>query len=143
MAVWALTANAVDFRATSDPATVLYDAPSARSKPLFIYGRDVPVEALVSVEGWTKIRDAGGTIGWMQAKALSDKRMVVVRVPVADVRATAEEGAPVVFRAERDVLLEIAETAASPSATVAPGWLKVRHRDGQVGYLRLAQVFGF
>ena len=143
MAVWALTANAVDFRATSDPATVLYDAPSARSKPLFIYGRDVPVEALVSVEGWTKIRDAGGTIGWMQAKALSDKRMVVVRVPVADVRATAEEGAPVVFRAERDVLLEIAETAASPSATVAPGWLKVRHRDCQVGYLRLAQVFGF
>lgn len=143
MAVWALTADAVDFRATTDAATVLYDAPSARSKPLFIYGRDVPVEALVSVEGWTKIRDAGGTIGWMQAKALSDKRMVVVRVPVADVRATAEEGAPVVFRAERDVLLEIAETAASPSATVAPGWLKVRHRDGQMGYVRLAQVFGF
>jgi hypothetical protein len=41
------------------------------------------------------------------------------------------------------VLLEIAETASSPSATTAPGWVKVRHRDGQVGFIRLAQVFGF
>jgi SH3-like domain-containing protein len=143
VAAWPLVAHAADYRATGDPATVLYDAPSARSKPLFIYGRDVPVEALVSVEGWTKVRDAGGTIGWMPAKALSDKRMVVVRVPAADVRAAAEDGAPVVFRAERDVLLEIAETAASPSTTVSPGWLKVRHRDGQAGYVRLSQVFGF
>jgi SH3-like domain-containing protein len=143
LAAWPLVADALDFRATSDPATVLYDAPSARSKPLFIYGRDVPVEALVSVEGWTKVCDASGTIGWMPAKSLSDKRMVVVRVPAADVRAAAEDGAPVVFRAERDVLLEITDSAASPSTTAAPGWLKVRHRDGQAGYVRLAQVFGF
>jgi hypothetical protein len=79
----------------------------------------------------------------MQSKLLSDKRMVVVRAPVADVRAAAEEGAPVVFRAERDVLLEIAEAAASPSTTQMPGWIKVRHRDGQAGYVRLSQVFGF
>lgn len=138
-----LAAIAAEFRATSDPATVLYDAPSARARPLYIYGRDIPVEALVSVEGWTKIRDATGTIGWMQSKSLSDKRMVVVRAAAADVRAAAEEGAPVVFRAERDVLLEIAETASSPSATMTPGWIRVRHRDGQVGFVRLSQVFGF
>lgn len=136
-------AGAADFRATTDPATILYDAPSARAKPMFVYGRDVPVEALVSVEGWTKIRDATGTIGWMQSKSLADKRMVVVRTPAAEVRAAAEESAPVVFRAERDVLLEVAEAAASPSTTVMPGWLKVRHRDGQTGFVRLAQVFGF
>jgi SH3-like domain-containing protein len=140
---FAFNAAAADFRATNDPATVLFDAPSARAKPLFVYGRDVPVESLVTVEGWTKIRDASGTIGWMQSKLLSDKRMVVVRAPVADVRAAAEEGAPVVFRAERDVLLEIAEAAASPSTTQMPGWIKVRHRDGQAGYVRLSQVFGF
>jgi len=110
---------------------------------MFVYGRDVPVETLVSVEGWTKIRDASGTIGWMQAKSLSDKRMVIVRTPFADVRATADDSAPVVFRVERDVLLEVAETAESPSATAMPGWLKVRHRDGQSGFIRLAQVFGF
>jgi SH3-like domain-containing protein len=139
----ALPVAAADFRATADPAAILYDAPSARARPLFVYGRDVPVETLVSVEGWTKIRDAAGTIGWLQSKSLSDKRMVVVRTPTAEVRATAEEGAPVVFRAERDVLLELAEPAASAATTAMPGWLKVRHRDGQTGYIRLSQVFGF
>ena len=143
LAAWTTVAGAADFRATSEAATVLYDAPSARAKPMFVYGRDVPVETLVSVEGWTKIRDASGTIGWMQAKSLSDKRMVIVRTPFADVRAAGDDSAPVVFRVERDVLLEVAETAESPSATAMPGWLKVRHRDGQSGFIRLAQVFGF
>ncbi|HKU86487.1 MAG TPA: SH3 domain-containing protein [Casimicrobiaceae bacterium] len=122
---------------------MLYDAPSARARPLFVYGRDVPVETLVSVEGWTKIRDATGTIGWMPAKSLGDKRVVVVRANVADIRATAEDAAPVVFRAERDVLLDVAEAAQSPAATQMPGWIKVRHRDGQTGFIRLSQVFGF
>lgn len=138
-----VAAAGADFRATADPAAILYDAPSARARPLFVYGRDVPVETLVSVEGWTKIRDAAGTIGWLQSKSLSDKRMVVVRTPTAEVRAAADEGAPVVFRAERDVLLELAEPAASAATTAMPGWLKVRHRDGQTGYIRLSQVFGF
>src|SRR5436189_275288 len=83
-------------RATADPATVMYDAPSARAKPLFVYGRDIPVETLVAVEGWTKIRDAAGTIGWMQSGMLTDKRMVVVRAAAADVRAAADDGSPVV-----------------------------------------------
>lgn len=138
-----IIAGAADYRATSDPATILYDAPSARAKPLYVYGRDVPVEMLVNVEGWTKIRDASGTIGWMQSGSLADKRMVVVRAPGADVRMAADDTAPVVFRADRDVLLEIAEPAVSPVATTTPGWLRVRHRDGQAGYVRLAQVFGF
>ena len=137
-----IVAGAADFRATRDAATILYDAPSARAKPLFVYGRDVPVESLVNVEGWTKIRDASGTIGWMPGKALGDKRMLVVRAPGADVRAAPDDKAPLVFRADRDVLLELAEPAASPASTATPGWVKVRHRDGQGGYVHISQVFG-
>ena len=137
-----LPAAAAEFRATSDPATILYDAPSARAKPLFVYGRDVPLETLVSVEGWTKVRDSSGTIGWIANRALADKRMLVVRVTIADVRANPEDSAPVVFRAEQSVLLELSELATSAAATATPGWVKVRHRDGQTGFVRVAQVFG-
>jgi len=137
-----IVARAAEFRSTLDAATILYDAPSARAKPLFVYGRDVPVESLVNVEGWTKIRDASGTIGWMPGKALGDKRMLVVRAPGADVRAAPDDKAPLVFRADRDVLLELAEPAASPASTATPGWVKVRHRDGQGGYVHISQVFG-
>lgn len=137
-----LCAVAADYRATAEGATVLYDAPSGRAKPLFVYGRDVPLESLVTVEGWTKVRDMQGAIGWIANKSLADKRMLVVRTAVADVRSAAEDNAPLVFRAEQSVLLELAEPAGSPSGTANPGWVKVRHRDGQTGFVRIAQVFG-
>jgi hypothetical protein len=40
-------------------------------------------------------------------------------------------------------VLDVMETAATPGAVAAPGWLRVRHPDGAMGYIRLAQVFGF
>ncbi len=138
---FALPALAAEFSALAEP-TVLYDAPSAKAKPLFVLGRDTPVELIVPLEGWTKVRDPGGTIGWVDRKHLADKRMLAVRAPLADVRAAPDDSAPVVFRAEQNVLLELAEPASSPTATTNPGWVKVRHRDGQSGFVRVVQVFG-
>ncbi len=107
-------ACSAEFRVTAEAPAVLYDAPSAKAKPLFVYGRDVPVEILVNVEGWTKVRDASGSIGWIGSKALADKRILLVRVPVAEIRANPDDAAPIVFRAEQNVLLELAETARRP-----------------------------
>jgi len=135
-------AAAAEYRVTGEPATVLYDAPSAKAKPLFVYGRDVPMEVLVTVEGWTKVRDLTGSIGWVSGKGLSDKRSLQVRVPLADVRANPDDSAPLVFRAEHNVLLELAESATSPATTSTPGWVRVRHRDGQIGFVRVPQVYG-
>jgi SH3-like domain-containing protein len=135
-------ATAADYKTTAEAPTVLYDAPSVKARKLFVYGRDVPVEVLVVVEGWTKIRDTAGAFGWIASKSLSDKRMLLVRVPVADIRGNPDDAAPVVFRAEQNVLLDLGESAASPGTTATPGWVKVRHRDGQTGYVRVNQVFG-
>ena len=135
-------ASSAEFLATSDAATVLYDAPSTRAKPLFVLGRDTPLEVIVPVEGWTKVRDVAGTIGWVEKRNLAERRSLVVRVPVADVRVNPEESAPLAFRAENGVLLELAEPASSATSTAMPGWVKVRHRDGQSGFVRIGQVFG-
>ncbi len=135
-------AGAADYRTTADAPTLLYDAPSTKARPLFVYGRDVPLEVLVVVEGWTKIRDVGGTFGWIPNKSLTDKRMLLVRVPVAEVRTNPDAASPVSFRAEQNVLLDLAEGASSAGNTATPGWVKVRHRDGQTGYVRVNQVFG-
>jgi SH3-like domain-containing protein len=129
---------AAEFHATTD-VTVMYDAPSAKARRLFVLGRDIPLEAIVSVEGWMKVRDVGGTVAWVDKKTIGDKRMIVVRVPVADILASPLEAAPLVFKAEQNVLLEVADTTY---VTTTPGWVKVRHRDGQVGYVRIAQVWG-
>lgn len=132
----AACAWAADFRAVSEEAAILYDAPSAQSKKLFVVGRGYPLEVIVVVEGWVKVRDANGALSWVDAKQVSNRqRTIIVKVPVAQVRQAAEDNAPLVFQAQQDVLLEVAEV-------VAGGWLRVRHRDGASGFIRVAQVWG-
>lgn len=121
---------------TVDTATVLYDAPSQRGAKRFVIKRETPVEVVVSIEGWSKVRDAEGTLTWIEKKYLSDKRSVIVTAERAEVRQKPEEGAPLVFEAEKNVALEYLEAAPG-------GWIKVRHRDGQSGFVRANQIWGF
>ncbi|MEP7084656.1 MAG: SH3 domain-containing protein, partial [Betaproteobacteria bacterium] len=132
----AADAMALDYRATSDAATILYDGPSQKAQKLFVVGRDYPFEIVVSVEGWVKVRDMGGSpLAWIERKALGERRIVVVKSAVADVLAAGDPSAKLVFRAEQNVTLELLEAPVS-------GWAKVRHRDGQSGFISISQVWG-
>jgi len=131
-------AAAADYRSTSEVA-VLYDAPSLKAKPLYALGRDYPIEVVVNVEGWLKVRDANGTVAWIEKKSVAEKRVLLVRAAVADILASPDASAPVVFKAEQNVLLDLVD---SDYVTATPGWAKVRHRDGQVGFVRIQQVWG-
>jgi SH3-like domain-containing protein len=135
-------AAAADYRSVSDPAVILFDAPSQKARPLFILGRDTPLEVIVTVEGWVKVKDADGTFGWVERKALSDRRTLLARAPFAEVRASADEKAALVFRAEPGVVLELGEPITSVAAASVPGWVRVKHQDGQSGFVRITQVFG-
>ena len=126
---------ALDFKAVDVPVTVLYDAPSLKGKKLFLLKRYTPVELIVSAEGFAKVREPEGAIGWVEKKALSDKRQVLVNVPKAQVRGTAGVDAAIIFEAEKGVALELLEPARD-------GWAKVRHLDGPTGMIRVTQVWG-
>jgi SH3-like domain-containing protein len=132
--LWAPLALALEFRTVAEPAAVLYDAPSAKSNKLFVVNRGYPLEVIVTMEGWVKVRDASGGLAWIDSKQLTDKRTVMVRVPVAQVRQKPDDNAPVAFQAQQNVLLELVE--------VTGGWLQVRHRDGGSGYVKAQQVWG-
>jgi SH3-like domain-containing protein len=134
VAMSSASAFALDFRAVADAAAILYDAPSARSSKLFVVNKGYPLEVVVSVEGWVKVRDANGTFGWIESKQLTDKRMVMVTVPVAQIRQKSDDNAPVAFQAQQNVLLEMVE--------VNGGWVQVRHRTGGTGYVKAQQVWG-
>lgn len=130
----ALPAVAIDYR-TVEAATVLYDAPSQRGTKMFVIKRDTPVELVVSLEGWSKVRDAEGGLAWIEKKYLAERRTVIVTASSAEIRQKADEGSPLVFEADKKVSLDYLET-------VAGGWVKVRHRDGQSGYVRANQIWG-
>lgn len=140
LGLWAFApaAVALEFRAATEAATVLYDAPSLKAKPVVVVGREYPLEIVVNIEGWAKVRDAAGTLAWVEKRSLGERRAVMVKTPQAQVHAAAEASAAVVFRAEQNVLLEILEPPSAESA-----WVQVRHRDGVTGFVRLQQVWGF
>lgn len=133
--VAALGAAAAEFRAVGDAPAVLYDAPSTKAKKLFAISRGYPVEVVVALEGWTKVRDAQGDLSWIENRNLGDKRTVMVKVARAEARLSASDNAPVAFQAEQNVVLDLVELGAT-------GWVQVRHRDGQTGYVKLNQVWG-
>ena len=130
----AAPALALDYRTVIEAAP-MYDAPSAKSKALFVVMAGTPVELVVSLEGWSKVRDSRGDLSWIEKKYLAERRNVIVRADRAQVRAAAEDKAALVFEAERDVVLELLEA-------VPGGWVRVRHRDGQSGFLKAMQVWG-
>ena len=127
-------ASALDYRSVSE-AAVLYDAPSQKAKPLFVIAPGTPVEVIVSLDAWVKVRDLKGDLAWIERGQLADKRTVQVRTEGAQIRAEANDAAKLAFEAEADVLLEFLE--AGPA-----GWVKVRHRDGPQGFVKATQVWG-
>jgi SH3-like domain-containing protein len=131
----AVPAGAAEFRSVGSEPGVLYDAPSTKARKLYVVSRDYPLEVVVRVQGWTKVRDAEGGINWIEDRLLIDRRTVMVKAARAEVRQAAEDGAPAAFVAEQGVVLELVEPAAS-------GWARVRHRDGASGFVRITQVWG-
>ena len=131
----ALPVLGAEFRSIGERAAVLYDAPSAKADRIFVASRGYPFEVLVKLDHWTKVRDAGGEVAWVENSQLGDRRNAVVTVPVADVRAGPDASAALVFEAYKQVLLEVL-------APPANGWVKVRHRDGQEGFARVAHLWG-
>jgi len=128
-------AGAAEFRSVQDGTAVLYDAPSRQAKPLYVVSRSYPLEVIVNLEAWVKVRDHAGVLSWVEKKALGDRRMLLVTAPVAEVRQRPDDAAPAAFVAVQNVVLEFVEIAPD-------GWLRVRHGDGATGFVRAAAVWG-
>ena len=138
LAALSLAAGAVraaDFKSIGAAPAVLYDAPSERGRRIFVAPRGMPVEVVLTYNEWSKVRDAGGDLSWVESKALGNTRMLVVSAPKARIHAAADEASALVFSADKGVLLELVEPTSSL-------WIKVRHRDGQTGYVKAAEVWG-
>jgi SH3-like domain-containing protein len=129
-------AQALEYKSVGANPAILYDAPSAKGKKLFIAPRGMPVEIVLSYGEWTKVRDASGGLAWIEAKTLVSKRNIIVQTASAKVRANPDDAAFINFTAEKGVLLEL------QGERTTNGWLKVKHREGQIGFVKATEVWG-
>lgn len=135
LALLAAPVLAIDYRSIDVPAAILYDSPSLKGKKLYLIKAQTPVEVVVRLEGWFKVRDAEGTLAWLEAKQLNERRMLVVTAPRAEIRQADKAESTVLAELDKWVAVEFIEPAS-------PGWAKVRHRDGVTGFVRATQVWG-
>ncbi len=126
---------ASEFKAIGPGPAIMFDAPSTKGRKLFAAPAGMPVEVVITSGDWSRVRDAAGELAWVENKSLTNKRMLVVEAAQAVVRSAADDTSPIVFTAVKGVLLELAEPVAS-------SWVKVRHRDGDIGYAKASDVWG-
>ncbi|MCL2523149.1 MAG: SH3 domain-containing protein [Betaproteobacteria bacterium] len=128
-------AAAAEFRSVAVPAAILYDTPSLKGQKLYLIKAQTPVEVIVRLEGWVKVRDAEGALAWIEASNLAEQRNLVVIAPRAEIRQAGNHDAPVVVELDKSVAVELLGPAA-------PGWVRVKHRDGATGFMHVTQVWG-
>jgi SH3-like domain-containing protein len=128
-------AHAADYVSVAEGSAVLYDAPSLKAKKVFVVSRYLPLEQVVSLDNWVKVRDSSGGLAWIEKRALSSKRFVAVTDTLAAIRQTPDVNAAIVLQVRQQVALEWLESTGA-------GWIKVRHQDGATGYVKSAEVWG-
>lgn len=136
MMLMPMLASAMDFRSIAVPKAVLFDAPSAQAKKLYLLWQGYPVEIIVNLGDWVKVRDNQGTLTWVESKNLSPNRTVIVVKEQVSMHQSADANSSVVSQLQKDVVLDYIETAAG-------GWVKVKHRDGLTGYVQATAVWGW
>lgn len=129
------SAQAIDYRSVDAPAAILYDSPSQKGKKLYLIKAQTPVEVVVRLGEWSKVRDAEGSLAWIEGKFLAERRTVVVTAPRGEIRQADKADSAVLLELDKWVAVDWLESGA-------PGWAKVRHRDGVTGFVRSTQVWG-
>ncbi len=131
----AFSSFALEYRSIVPAKAILYDAPSVEASKLYILGQGYPVEVIVNLGEWIKIRDAAGSLSWVEGKQLSTKRMVLVMAKT-DIKSAEDVASGLVASVEKDVVLELLPTNAKT------GWVKVKHRDGATGFVQSSTLWG-
>ena len=132
---FSFSASALEFRSVAVAKAISYDAPSKEASKLFILGNGYPVEVIVNLGDWIKVRDALGGLSWVEAKSLSTKHTALV-LAKTEIKAAEDTASALIATVEKDVVLELVAGGANNS------WVKVKHRDGVIGYVLVDKLWG-
>lgn len=83
---------------------------------------------------YVQIQDFDKDQGWIHVSMLTTEPYCIVTKDVAEIRNSPADNQPVRFRAVKRVVLEV--------MTNKDGWLEVRHKDGNSGWIKADEVWG-
>ena len=67
-----------DFISVKAKQAVLFEGPSNTTEKIFIVTEGYPLEVLVSLKDWKKVKDHNGKISWIESKFTHIERTVLI-----------------------------------------------------------------
>jgi SH3-like domain-containing protein len=126
--------------ASAERLSVAVNKANVRSGPgknyevLWSVGKYFPVDIIKTSGDWREIRDYEGDVGWIHHSLLKEIPSVIVKGSLVNVREGPGKDTKVLFQAESGVCFKVEEKKDK--------WLRVKHADGDTGWIHESLVWG-
>lgn len=127
-----------EFIAVKTKKSILYEGPSESTSKEFIVTQSYPLQVLVKLKDWIKVRDHEGKISWIKAKDITRDRTVL----------TLKNNVILFYKPSyssvklADISINVALRLVSPLN--ADGWIEVKTLSQNIeGFIRVQDVWGF
>jgi SH3 domain protein len=131
------TISAAEFMSVSSKQATLHEAPSDSTRKIFIATEGYPVDVLVSLKEWKKIKDHEGKISWIKAENLSKNRTVLANSDETFFYQQPDISSPILAKVSKNVVLDLIDNSAPE------GWIKVYSKAANLeGYVESKSFWG-
>lgn len=124
------------FRSIGTDDAVMFDAPSDKAKRIYQAPKGMPVEVVSVLQAWVKVRDMQGDVAWVHRDDLADRRTVIATMQLPLLKEPAGMAARW-FEAAPGVVFDLQDERIG-----SDGFVRVRHADGQTGFIDSSMVWG-
>jgi len=115
----------------------LHEAPSDSTKKSFIVTRGYPLEVIVSLKEWKKVKDHEGLINWIKTSDLSSKKTVLNLKGDNPIYLEPSSASPILAKVNENVTLELLD------AKKIDDWVKVYSKVADIeGYIKATDLWG-
>ena len=126
-----------DFISVKVKQAVLFEGPSKTTEKMYIVTEGYPLEVLVSLKDWKKVKDHNGKISWIESKNIHNERTVLITKDDAVIFNQANEKSHKLANVDKFVVLKL------NSPILVGNWAQVKTQiEGLIGFINSSEVWG-
>jgi len=126
-----------DFISVNVKQAVLFEGPSKTTEKMYIVTEGYPLEVLVSLKDWKKVKDHNGKISWIESRHTHNERTVLITKDDAVIFNQANEKSHKLANVEKFVVLKL------NSPMLVGNWAQVKTQiEGLIGFVNAREVWG-
>jgi len=126
-----------DFISVKSKQAILFEGPSSTTEKIFIVTEGYPLEVLVSLKDWKKVKDHNGKISWIESKHTQNERTVLILKDDAVIFNQANDKSHKLANVDKFVVLKL------NSSMFVGDWAQVKTQiEGLIGFINSREVWG-